>query len=63
MDDVKYDRMGDRNVYRIFVGKHFETLLLVTPRRRWKMNIKMNHRVVRFEDGRWMKLAQDCAQF
>jgi hypothetical protein len=32
-------------------------------RRRWKDNIKMDLNEIGFEDGRWMKLAQDHVQW
>ncbi|KAJ4444158.1 hypothetical protein ANN_05947 [Periplaneta americana] len=44
-------RMGEsRNAYRVLVGR---------PRRKWEDNIKMDLRVVGYDDRDWINLAQD----
>jgi hypothetical protein len=38
---------GEKNAYRILVGKPERKRPLGRPRRRWVDNIKMDHRVIR----------------
>jgi hypothetical protein len=57
-------REGDtRNAYRILIGKLTGKCLLARPRRGQQDNIKMEHRKISSEDGRWMELAQDRVQW
>jgi hypothetical protein len=50
---------GDRNVYRLLVGKPEEKRPLGRPRRRWVDNIKMNLLEIRWGGVYWIGLAQD----
>jgi hypothetical protein len=52
--------MGERrNAYRILVGMPEGKRPLGRPRRRWVDNIKMDLRVVGWNGGDWIELAQD----
>jgi hypothetical protein len=46
-----------RNVCNILITKSVERRPLVTPRRRWKDNIKMDLREILWECVDWMYLA------
>ena len=46
-------------MHRVLVGKHEGKRPLVTPRRRWEDNIKMDLQEVGGAFGAWMELAQD----
>jgi hypothetical protein len=50
---------GNRDVYRVLVGKSEENRLLGKPRRRWEDNIKVNLHEVGCEGMEWIELAQD----
>jgi hypothetical protein len=51
-----------RNAYKILVGKPQRKGLLVTLRRRWEDNIRMDLRKIGREDVDWMHLAEDRDQ-
>jgi hypothetical protein len=52
--------MGEmRNAYKILVGKPEGTTPLVTPRRRWEDNIKMDRIEIWWESVNWIHMAQD----
>jgi hypothetical protein len=50
---------GDRDVYRVLVGKAEGKRPLGRPRCRWEDNIKMDLQEVGKGRGDWMELAQD----
>jgi hypothetical protein len=52
-----------RNAYSIFVGKPLGQRLLGGPRRRWKDNIRIDLREIRWEAMDWIHLAQDRDQW
>jgi len=53
-------RMGDRkSVYRVLVGKPEGKRPLGRPRRRWKVNIKMDLQEVGCRGMDWIELAHD----
>jgi len=52
-----------RNEYKILMEKLLAKLSLGRLKRRWKDNIKMDLMEVRYEDWRWMELAQDHVQW
>ncbi|KAJ4442298.1 hypothetical protein ANN_12166 [Periplaneta americana] len=53
-------RMGEsRTAYRVLVGRPEGKRPLGRPRRRWEDNIKMDLRVVGYDDRHWINLAQD----
>ncbi|KAJ4435738.1 hypothetical protein ANN_18355 [Periplaneta americana] len=57
-------RMGEsRNAYRMLVGRPDGKRPLGRPRRRWEDNIKMDLRVVGYDDREWINLAQDRDQW
>jgi hypothetical protein len=57
-------RRGEgRGVYRVLVGRPEEKRPLETPRRRWKDNIKMDLREIRIDRVKWIRLAQNRAQW
>jgi hypothetical protein len=57
-------RMGEtRNAYRILVGKPERKRPLGRPRRRWVGNIKLDLRVIGWDDMDWIELAQDRDQW
>jgi hypothetical protein len=56
-------RMGERNAYRIFVGKPEGKRPLGIPRRRWVDNIEMDLREIGWDGGDWIELAQDRDQW
>jgi len=47
------------NVYRILVGKLERKGSLLSPRSRWKDNIKQNCTGTAYEDEDWIDVAQD----
>jgi hypothetical protein len=49
----------NRNAYRILVGKPKEKRPLGRPRRRWKDNIRMDLKRIRWGGMDWIDLAQD----
>jgi hypothetical protein len=52
--------MGEMtNVYKILVGKHEGKRPLGKPRHKWKDNIRMDLREIRWEGVDWMHLAKD----
>jgi hypothetical protein len=52
--------MGEkRGAYRILVGRSEGTRPLGRPRRRWEVNIKMDHLEVGYGGMDWIELAQD----
>jgi hypothetical protein len=51
-----------RNAYNTLVGKSEGNSPLERPRHRWKDNIRMDLREMRWEDVDWMHLAQDTDQ-
>jgi hypothetical protein len=51
-------RMGEgRGVYRVLVGRPQGKRPLGRPRRRWKGNIKMDHREIGINGANWIRLA------
>jgi hypothetical protein len=48
-----------RGAYTILVGRPEGRRPLGRPRRRWKDNIKMDFREIRFGDVDWINLVQD----
>jgi hypothetical protein len=52
-----------RNVYRILVGNPEGKRPLGSPRRRWVDNIKIDLRVIGWDGGDWIDLAQDRDQW
>jgi hypothetical protein len=50
---------GNRNAYRLLVGKPERKRPLRRPRRRWVDNIRMDIRDVGWGDVNWIGLAQD----
>jgi hypothetical protein len=51
-----------RSPYTILVRKSLAKHPLRRIRRRWEDNFKMYLREICCEDGRWLKVAQDCVQ-
>jgi hypothetical protein len=68
---VKKDEMGrtcsskgeKRDAYRILVGKPEGKRTLGRPRRRWKVNIRMDLRELRWDGMDWIDLAQGRGQW
>jgi hypothetical protein len=55
--------MGDRkNAYMILVRKPEGKMPIERGRRRWKYNIKMDHREIEWDSIDWIHLAQDSDQ-
>jgi hypothetical protein len=52
-------RRGEKNAYRIFVGKPEGKRPLGRPRRRWVDNIKMDLREIGWDGMDWIELAED----
>jgi hypothetical protein len=52
-------KRAGRGVHRVLVGKSEGMRPLGRPRRRWKVNIKMDLQEVGGDYGDWMELAQD----
>jgi hypothetical protein len=52
-----------RSVYRILVWGLERARQLGKPRRRWKDNIKIDLREIRFDGANWIRLAQDRVQW
>jgi hypothetical protein len=52
-------RMGEKNAYRLLVGKPEGKRPLGRPRRRWVHNIRMNLGEVGWGDVDWIGLAKD----
>jgi hypothetical protein len=52
-----------RNEYKILMEKLLGKQSCRRLKRRWKDNIKMDLMEVRYEDWRWMELAQDHVQW
>jgi hypothetical protein len=52
-------RMGEKNVYRILVGKPEGKRPLGRPGRRWEYNVKMDHKEIGWGHMDWIDLAQD----
>jgi hypothetical protein len=53
-------RMGEgRGVYRVLVGRPEGKRRLGRPRRRWKVNIKMDLRVIGIDGANLIRLVQD----
>jgi hypothetical protein len=50
---------ANKNAYRILVEKPEGKRLLGRPRRRWVDNIKMDLRVIGWDDMDWIDLARD----
>jgi predicted membrane protein len=48
-----------RDAYKILVGKSEGKIPVGRPRSRWKGNIRMNLKEIRWEDVNWMHLDQD----
>jgi hypothetical protein len=56
--------MGEkRNAYRILVGNPEGKRPLGRPRRRWVDNINMDLRVIEWDGGDWIDLAEDRDQW
>jgi hypothetical protein len=55
-------RMGEKNAYRILVGKPEGKRPLGRPRRRWVDNIKMDLRERGWDGVDWIDMAQDRDQ-
>jgi hypothetical protein len=55
--------MGERNAYRILVGKPERKRPLGRPRRRWVDNIKMDLRELGWGGMDWIDLAEDRDQW
>jgi hypothetical protein len=56
--------MGEKmNTYRILVEKPEGKRPIAIPRRRWKDNIKMDLREIRWGGMDWIDLAQDMDQW
>ena len=53
------ERMGERSVYRVLVGKPEGKRPLGRPRLRWEDNIKLNHQDVGCGGMDWIELVQD----
>jgi hypothetical protein len=51
--------VGERNVYRVWVGKPVEKRPLVRPRHRWKDNTKLDLTEVVWEGMGGINLAED----
>jgi len=56
-------RMGDKNEFKILVGKPEVKKPLERPRRRWKDNIRMDIKEIGWEGFVWVYLAQDRDQW
>jgi hypothetical protein len=56
-------RMGEKNAYRILVGKQEGKRPLGRPRRRWEDNIRRDHREIGWGGMDWIDLAQDRDQW
>jgi hypothetical protein len=54
--------MGERNAYKIFVGKSERKTPLGMPRHRWEDNIRMDLREIRWKYVYWMHVAHDRNQ-
>jgi hypothetical protein len=52
-------RIGEKNAYRLWVGKPERRRPLGRPRRRWLDNIRTDLLEVRWDDVDWIGLAQD----
>jgi hypothetical protein len=52
-------RIGEKNAYRILVGKPEGKRPLRRPKRRWVDNIKIDHREIGWDGIDWIDLAQD----
>jgi RNase P/RNase MRP subunit p29 len=48
-----------RGIYRVLVVKPEGKRLLGRPRRRWKDNIKLDHREIVIDGANWIHLPQD----
>jgi hypothetical protein len=55
--------VGEKNAYRLLVGKPQEKRLTERPRRRWVYNIKMDLGETGWDDVDWIALAQDRNQW
>jgi hypothetical protein len=55
--------MGDKNEFKILVGKPEVKKPLERPRRRWKDNIRMDIKEIGWEGFVWVYLAQDRDQW
>jgi hypothetical protein len=51
--------MGEKNTYRVYVGKPEGNTSLGRPICRWKHNIKMNGTEIGWGDVDWIDLSQD----
>jgi hypothetical protein len=54
---------GEKNAYRILVGKPEGNRPLGRPRRRWVDNIKIDFRETGWDGMNWIDLAQDRDQW
>jgi hypothetical protein len=48
-----------RNAYKVLVGKREQKIPLARPKRKWGINIRMDHREIGWECVDWMHLAQN----
>jgi hypothetical protein len=55
--------MGEKNGYRILVGKPKRKRPLGRPRCRWENNIRMDCREIEWRGMDWIDLAQDRDQW
>jgi hypothetical protein len=56
-------RMGERNVYKVLVGRPRGKRPLGRHRRRWEDNIKLDLREIGIDGANWIQLAQDTVQW
>jgi hypothetical protein len=56
-------RMGERNAYRVLVGRPEGKRPLGRPRHRWEDNIKMDLGEIGIDGANWIQLAQDRVQW
>jgi hypothetical protein len=56
-------RLGEKNAYRIMVGKPERRRPLGRPRRRWVNNVKVDLREIGRVDMDWMDLVKDRDQW
>jgi hypothetical protein len=55
--------MGEgKSVYRVLIERPEWKRPLERPRRRWKVNIKMDLREIGIDGANWIRLPQDRAQ-
>jgi hypothetical protein len=50
-------------VYRVLVGRPEGKRLLVRPRHRWEVNVKIDLMEIGIDESNWIQLAQDRVQW